>query len=98
MSSKLRTSNGMLTVTNGKKLKQVIKLDLAIERNKVPFILPCQEITVSILDNPIVINVDKEDEEHALTIADTMSLEADISCFFITNEGSSGSAELWIWE
>jgi hypothetical protein len=89
--------DGTMVSTIGKKLDRVLKLDLSLVRDKEYYNIPCKEITIAQLDTPINLYLDDPVPEKAMTIKGPIGIEAKIDCFFISNNGAGGLAEIWLW-
>lgn len=92
-------NNKYLNTTLGKTLKTVIKIDnkdILSENNC--FNIQCKEITCDIVESPFYLYIDKNDEQHKLSILKSMSIEANINKFYIElPDDFTGKIELWIW-
>lgn len=90
--------NGALKISGGKKLKEVIKLDLGKSRDKVLFDKSFNEITVPVIEGEVTLFIDEAVETKGLTINRALSIETTANKFYISNGSGKGKAEIWLWE
>lgn len=91
------TPDGRPIITDGKKISKVIKLDLSESRDKEKYFVDTTEITFNIVDNPIKLCLNNNEEDE-MTIVRPCSITTEITNFYISNEASSGKVEIWLWK
>lgn len=89
---------GESPVEEGRKLKEVIKLNLGKSRDKVLFDQSFNEITVPVIEGSFTFYIDEPIESKGLTINRALSIETKANKFYISNGSGKGQAEIWIWE
>ena len=95
------TSDGALIVSvsaGGKKLKDVIKLNLGQSREKILFEQSFNEITIPIIEGNLTLYINESTENKGLTINRALSIETAADRFYISNGSGKGQAEIWLWE
>lgn len=89
------SDSGSLMVSGGRTLKEVIKLDLGLSRDKELFDKSFNEITIPVIDGEFTLNLD---DKNGMTINRALSIETTAHKFYISNGSGSGKAEIWLWE
>lgn len=80
------------------KLKEVIKLDLNVSRDKELFDKSFREITVPVIEGEFTLYIDEPEENKGLTINRALSIETKAEKFYVSNGSGKGRAEIWLWE
>lgn len=84
--------------SNGKKLKEVIKLNLGQSRNKELVNKSFNEMTIPVIEGKIQVYLGTPTEDRALTIDKPLSISTTEKKLYISNGSGSGNAEIWLWE
>lgn len=85
-------------IEDSTRLKEVIKLDLNVSRDKEVFNKPFREITVPVIEGEFTLYIDEPEENKGLTINRALSIETQAEKFYISNGSGKGRAEIWLWE
>ena len=80
------------------KLKEAIKLDLNVSRDKELFDKSFREITVPVIEGEFTLYIDEPEENKGLTINRALSIETKAEKFYVSNGSGKGRAEIWLWE
>lgn len=92
------TNKGALKVEGGRKLKEVIKLNLGQSRDKVLFEKSFNEITIPVIEGNLTLYINESTEDKGLTINRALSIETAANRFYISNGSGKGQVEIWLWE
>ncbi len=92
------TNKGALTVEGGRRLKEVVKLNLGQSRDKLLFEKSFDEITIPVIEGDFVLYINEPTEDKGLTINRALSIETAANRFYISNGSGKGQVEIWLWE
>lgn len=92
------TTEGNLHVTDNKRLVEVIKLDMASIRDKELYEIPFNEISFNIVNSPISIYLDEDNERKKLSITRPTTISTTVDKFYISNDIGTGLVEIWLWK
>lgn len=84
--------------STGRKLKDVIKLNLGQSREKILFEQSFNEITIPVIEGNLTLYINESTENKGLTINRALSIETAADRFYISNGSGKGQAEIWLWE
>lgn len=84
--------------STGRKLKDVIKLNLGQSREKILFEQSFNEITIPVIEGNLILYINESTENKGLTINRALSIETAADRFYISNGSGKGQAEIWLWE
>lgn len=85
-------------IEDSAKLKEAIKLDLNVSRDKELFDKSFREITVPVIEGEFTLYIDEPEENKGLTINRALSIETKAEKFYVSNGSGKGRAEIWLWE